>query len=116
MKTSRTWIDKRTALDPDDYVRRISATYADDPRGYHFSIAYFDGTTPTGRIRYGLRITIDDPDFYDRARAAASPRLGHCTGTFAGHSPACDRDGTYCSLASTHSGPCKPHGGARGAS
>jgi hypothetical protein len=45
-----------------------------------------------------------------------TPRLGHCTGTFAGHSPACDRDGTYCSLSSTHTGPCKPHGGSRGAS
>lgn len=36
--------------------------------------------------------------------------IGHCTGTFSGHSPLCDRDGTYCSLASAHDGPCKPHG------
>jgi hypothetical protein len=37
-------------------------------------------------------------------------RLGHCTPLLGGHSPACDRDGTYCALASTHEGPCKPHG------
>jgi hypothetical protein len=37
-------------------------------------------------------------------------RLSHCTPIWGGHSPACDRDGTYCSLASTHRGACKPHG------
>lgn len=36
--------------------------------------------------------------------------LPHCTPTLGGHSPACDRDGTYCALASTHAGPCRPHG------
>lgn len=40
-------------------------------------------------------------------------RLGHCTSTWGGHSPACDRDGTYCSLSSTHSGECQPHGTPR---
>jgi hypothetical protein len=38
-------------------------------------------------------------------------RLGHCTTTY-GHSPACLRDGTYCSSESSHAGPCKPHGAA----
>lgn len=37
-------------------------------------------------------------------------RLGHCTTMLGGHSPACDRDGHYCALASTHDGPCRPHG------
>lgn len=37
------------------------------------------------------------------------PRLGHCTPVWGGHSPACDRDGTYCYLSSSHEGPCKPH-------
>lgn len=40
-------------------------------------------------------------------------RLPHCTGTFTGHSPSCDRDGEYCSLASSHMGPCEPHGSPR---
>ncbi len=39
-----------------------------------------------------------------------TPRLGHCTPVWGGHSPACDRDGTYCSENSSHTGPCKPHG------
>ena len=37
-------------------------------------------------------------------------RLGHCTPPLGGHSPACIRDGSYCSMASSHDGPCKPHG------
>lgn len=61
-----THVDKRTAFDPDDYVRRITDAYRDDPRGFHFEVAYRDGTTPSGRIRYGLRITIDDPHYFDR--------------------------------------------------
>jgi hypothetical protein len=37
-------------------------------------------------------------------------RLGHCSPVWGGHSPACIRDGSYCSLASSHAGPCQPHG------
>lgn len=37
-------------------------------------------------------------------------RLPHCTLTFGGHSPLCDRNGRFCSAASDHIGPCKPHG------
>lgn len=44
---------------------------------------------------------------------AKEQRLGHCTPMWGGHSPACNRDGTYCSKVSTHDGPCAPHGSPR---
>lgn len=37
-------------------------------------------------------------------------RLPHCTPTLGGHAPLCDHDGRYCSLVSSHDGPCAPHG------
>lgn len=49
---------------------------------------------------------------FDAAVAALAARLGHCT-TLTFHNPLCDRDGHYCSLESTHKGPCKPHGTAK---
>lgn len=36
-------------------------------------------------------------------------RLIHCTNLWGGHHTLCDRDGTFCALASTHDGPCMPH-------
>jgi hypothetical protein len=38
--------------------------------------------------------------------------MGHCT-TWNDHSPACVRDGSFCSQARGHDGPCTPHGGHR---
>jgi hypothetical protein len=64
----KTWVDRRTAKDPDAYLRALSDSFRDDPRGYHFEIVDYGGTTPSGRIRFALRITVDDPDYYDRVR------------------------------------------------
>lgn len=48
---------------------------------------------------------------WDSLTPAPEPRrLGHCSPRWGGHSPACLRDGTYCSLDSAHAGPCSPHG------
>lgn len=44
-----------------------------------------------------------------RPLEAAEPKLAHCTTTW-GHSPACLRDGTYCSRERSHAGACTPHG------
>jgi hypothetical protein len=38
-------------------------------------------------------------------------RLAHCTPTIGEHSPLCNRDGQFCSLAFGHKGECQPHGG-----
>lgn len=48
-----------------------------------------------------------------RAAGLARPRLGHCTPTFGGHSPACGRNGRYCSQTPSHIGDCTPHGVAK---
>ena len=61
---------KRVAKDPADYLRRIRAAYADDPRGYSFDIVSIDGTTKSGLTRYTLRIGVADPGYYDRLTAA----------------------------------------------
>lgn len=48
-----------------------------------------------------------------RMDTTTTTRLAHCTPTFGGHSPLCDRDGTYCQLFVSHEGPCNPHGPRR---
>lgn len=50
-------------------------------------------------------------EYRDVAGMAREVRLPHCTPAF-GHTYLCDRDGRWCSSASSHSGPCKPHGSA----
>lgn len=38
------------------------------------------------------------------------PVLPHCTPTFGGHNPLCDRNGRFCQLDPMHSGRCIGHG------
>lgn len=58
--------DKRTALDPDDFVRKLADSYAGDPRGFRFWIVDRGTKTKTGRVRFTLAVSIDDPHYFDR--------------------------------------------------
>lgn len=79
------------------------------------------------RYGYGDAGHAFDPDRGGRCRKAAGGycdgtrldsmhdlRLGHCTPLIGTHSILCDRDGHYCSLDSSHDGPCRPHGSPKG--
>jgi hypothetical protein len=52
------------------------------------------------------------PEVHREGGQVMAERLPHCTATFAGHNPMCDRDGKYCGKTASHPGECQPHGRA----